>query len=430
MKSKWKYGNQLATGNWQWRKNLQLRICNLPIASCLLSVAYCLLLIAYSSCNTRDKHKHIPTNKTNDLDGLAQPSNQVVFSDVKTISPKQQSIAPTLNATGIISYDPQLLNNISARYSGRIEKLYVRFNFENVTKGQRLMDIYSPEILTAQQNLVFLLMMSVTDDSLINSSIRKLQLLGLTDDQINTIKKTKQPINPLPFYSPYNGHIHDIGLSGGITNSLSVNSNMGSGMNSSQASSQLKIENLPSSQTSELTIKEGMYLQSGQPVFSIYNTNRVWAVLNIFPQDASLIKGGEKVSITAETNPGNLIYSTISYIEPVAGQNASSIKARVYLQNGENLHLKIGTLVTAKITTKEISGLWLPRNAVVNLGPKQIVFQKNENHFVTKTIRIGIVADSLVQVISGLTGNENIAVNAQFMVDSESFIETDNHEVE
>src|SRR4029450_9626387 len=126
---------------------------------------------------------------------------------------------------------------------------------------------------------------------------------------------------------------------------------------------------------------------TGQSMFSVYNTNQVWAVLDIFPQDAPLIKTGDKVSIKAETNLSNVITSTISYIEPVSGQNASAIKARVYLQNEENLHLKIGTLLSAKITSTEIKGMWLPRNAIVNLGQKQIVFLKIENYFITKSIQ-------------------------------------------
>ena len=383
-----------------------------------------------TSCSTRNEHKHIPTNKASELDGLAQPTNQIVFSEVKTITPKQQSITPILNATGIISYDPRLLNNISARFSGRIEKLYVRFNFSTISKGQRIMDIYSPEILTAQQNLIFLLNNSSNDIALINSSKQELKLLGLTDEQLKQIETTKQPINPIPIFSPYSGHIHDIGISNGVTSASSSKSNgMSSGMNSSTASSpQMQIENLPSSQTSALSIKEGMYLESGQQIFSVYNTDKVWAVLNIFPQDAALVKVGYKVSITEETNPAYVISSTISYIEPVAGQNASAIKARVYLQNAENFPLKIGTLISAKIASTGIKGIWLPRNAVVNLGQKQIVFLKAENYFTTKIIYTGIVTDSLVQIIAGLKEGETVAANGQYLVDSESFIQTGDDE--
>ena len=410
--------------NWKYDKQISL-----VIERVLLSIFIGVLLL-FSSCNNAEEHKYISSNKTNDLGGLEQRSNQTVFSDVKTITAEQKTINPILNATGVISYDPQMLNIISARYSGRIEKLYVRFNFENVTKGQRIMDVYSPEILTAQQNLIYLLNNSASDILLVNSSKQKLQLLGLTDEQIKQIETTKQPINPLPVYCLYNGHIHDMGSSNGVASSSSSMSNgMGSMTNSSSSkTTQEQIENLPSSQTSALTFKEGMYVQNGQSIFAVYNTDKVWAVLNIFPQDAALIKVGDKVSISDETNPENVIAATINYIEPVAGQNASAIKARVYLQNTDNLNLKIGTLVSAKINSKEISGIWLPRNAVVNLGQKQVVFLKNENHFNTKTIQTGIITDSLIQIINGLKGNEQVAANAQFLVDSESFIKTNDNE--
>ncbi len=416
MKRRWKYDNQFAIDNWQLTRTFR-------------QFAYCLVLIACCSCNSGNEQKHSSINQTIELDALAQPTNQKVFSQIKVIALKQQAITPILNATGVISYDPRLLNSIGARFSGRIEKLYVRFNFQTVSNGQRIMDIYSPEILTAQENLIFLLNYDSDDSALINLSKHKLQLLGLTAEQLDQIEITKQPINPLPVYSPYNGHIHDPGSSKGQSSSSFINNGMSSEMGSSATpTSQRQIENLPSSQTSALSIKEGMYVEGGQQLFAVYNTNQVWAMLNIFPQDAALIKVGDNVSITAETNPNMAISSTISYIEPVAGQNASAIKARVYLKNEENLHLKIGALITARITSSEVIGMWLPRSAVVNLGQKLIVFLKTENYFTVRTIQTGIVTDSLVQIISGLEGNEQVAANAQYMVDSESFIQTEINE--
>ncbi|MBK8586909.1 MAG: efflux RND transporter periplasmic adaptor subunit [Bacteroidetes bacterium] len=195
----------------------------------------------------------------------------------------------------------------------------------------------------------------------------------------------------------------------------------------SESPTQMQVENLSSSRTSALAIKEGMYLQSGQAFFSVYNISQVWAVLDIFPQDAALIHIGDKVSLTTETNPTNVIHSTISYIEPVAGQNYSAIKARVYLKNSQDRQLKIGALVSANIISSEIKGIWLPRNAIVNLGYNQIVFVKSENRFVAKVIQTGVLTDSLVQIKSGLKENEMVAANAQFMVDSESFIQTENN---
>ena len=414
MKKNWKFDKGMARGN------------GIVAFSVFIGIA---ILFFIASCSSRDEHKHIQTNKTSELEGLEQPTNQTVFSDVKTILPMQQTITPRLNAIGVIVYDPRSLNNISARFSGRIEKLYVRFNFENVFKGQRIMDIYSPEILTEQQNLIYLLNSSIKNFPLINSSKTKLQLLGLNNEQLKQIETTKQPINPLPIYSPYTGHIHDLGISSGVTSVASSKANgMSSGMNTtSESPTQMQVENLSSSRTSALSIKEGMYLQSGQAFFSVYNISQVWAVLDIFPQDAALINIGDKVSLTTEANPTTVIQSTISYIEPVAGQNYSAIKARVYLKNSQDRQLKIGTLVSANITSSEIKGIWLPRNAIVNLGYNQIVFVKSENRFVTKVIQTGAFTDSLVQIKSGLKENEMVAANAQFMVDSESFIQTENN---
>src|ERR1017187_7313288 len=126
------------------------------------------------------------------------------------------------------------------------------------------MDVYSPEILTAQQNLIYLLNNSASDILLVNSSKQKLQLLGLTDEQIKQIETTKQPINPLPVYCLYNGHIHDMGSSNGVASSSSSMSNgMGSMTNSSSSkTTQEQIKNLPSSQTSAQTYKEEMYVQN------------------------------------------------------------------------------------------------------------------------------------------------------------------------
>ncbi len=379
-----------------------------------------LIFLSQLSCHPNNK-KEVEQNSPPDLDGLVQATNQTVFSEVKTIAVNDQSVRPVIDAPGIISYDPSFLNIISARYSGRIESLYVKFNFQLVRRGQRIMDIYSPEILTAQQNLIYLLNNAAQDRNLIDLSKQKLQLLGLNVEQVKQIESSKQLINPIPVYSPYDGHIHDIGISGGIS-SEGMNND---GENMGKASSpKARIETLPSSGSTSLSIKQGMYVQNGQSIFAVYDIKKVWAVLNVFPQDAALIKTGDSVLITPETNPSNIIHAKVNYIEPLAGQNASAIKIRVYLEN-MGRPLEIGTLVNARIIPKKAEGFWLPRKSVINLGRDQIVFIKSGDHFITRNIQTGILTDSLIQITSGLKGDEQIAENAQYLVDSESFIKSD-----
>lgn len=387
-------------------------------------------VLMISDCQHADKNGQTATLPKG-LEGLVKPTNQIIISEVNTVTPKYLTITPVFTETGSIAYDPRLINNVSIRYTGRIEKLYVRYNFQTVLQGQRLMDIYSPDILTEQQNLIFLLESPVKDDLILAASKKKLLLLGLLPDQIDQIISTKQPINPLPVFSPYTGHIHDIGISGG---SEPTTSSMGNAMPSSSMNtpspglSPILIENLPSSRTSELSIQEGMYVQRGQSVFAVYSTKAVWAVLNIFPKDARFIQVDNKVVITNETHLGQSIAAVINYIEPVVGQNASAIQARIYLQNTDDLNLKIGTLLTAKITASKIPGWWVPRAAVIDLGQKQIVFERREDHFQAKQVRTGFTTDSLIQILGNLDNSTRIAVNAQYLIDSESFIQIKDNE--
>jgi len=395
-----------------------------------LGLSFLIILLIFSACKPTEEESHVSTKIDGNLDGLEQPANQTVFSDVKTIEATERKIQPVVNATGLVTYDPRLLKNISARFGGRIEKLYLRYNFEKISKGQRIMDIYSPEILTEQQNLIFLIKNSPKELALIYSSKQKLQIFGLTSEQIDMITGRLKPINPLPVYSPFTGHIHDIGSNGNVNSTEQTMSGAMSTPSSDNRSEKntVQIENLPSSQNSAISIKEGMYVKRGQPIFNVYNIDKIWAIFNVFQKDAAFIKVGDKIAMTAETNPVQLIPSFINYIEPLTGQNASTIKIRVYLNNNENHFLKIGTLLSAKITTKEIVGLWLPRTAVVNLGQKQIVFFRVDNRFTARQVKTGAINDSFIQITEGLKLNEKVASNAQYMVDSESFIKYNDNE--
>ena len=91
------------------------------------------------------------------VNDMIKATNEAVLSNIKIIKPAYSSIPVTINTKGIITYDPKTFSSIASRYKGRIEKLYLRFRFERVKKGQKLFDIYSPEMITTQQNLIFLI---------------------------------------------------------------------------------------------------------------------------------------------------------------------------------------------------------------------------------------------------------------------------------
>lgn len=337
---------------------------------------------------------------------ILQPANEFVVSSipVTTMQPRAEQIE--IEALGYISYDNRNAGSIAARVSGRIEKLYVRYRFQKINKGQRIMDVYSPEILTAQQNLLFLLKNDPDNASLVQAASDKLRLLGMNEQQLQDLIKNKTPAFTIAVYSNYSGHIHESSNSGTMENK---EGNM-------KDISQL---------TEELNIKEGMYVQKGQSVFKVYNPDKAWALLNIYADQQALVKKGNPVRVVPETAPGKDFRATIDFIEPFFRAENKTITARVNFDNGL-LKIPVGSQVKATIFGNTKNAFWLPRQAVLSLGLDAVVFRKYANGFKAQKISTGMLHDNNIQVLDGLSENDSVASNAQYLMDSESFIKIKN----
>ncbi len=337
------------------------------------------------------------------LDFLLKPTNAYVLSQVKTISPKQIELPIEINATGKITYDTREVSVVSARVNGRIEKLYIKYRFQPVEKGQKLMDIYSKDLVTEQENFIYLLKGDAENKTIVKTAENRLILQGLTEDQINELKKTKKPIQSVTIYSPYSGHLHQLSSSSESNNMNSMN----------------KIN------SEELTMKEGMYVQKGQTVFNIYNTKKVWAILSIYSDKVDQIKTGQKVKIKIDDETSFNGTYTIDFIEPEIKTGENTVPVRVYISNADN-NIKIGSNVKGVIEAGTKKGLFIPSDALVHLGNSAVVFVKENELLKAQQVQIGIESNNWVEVISGLTEKDIVAENAQLLIDSESFIKIEN----
>lgn len=334
-----------------------------------------------------------------ELETLLKPTNEFVVSALPVTTPQDSSISISLQAYGTIESDSRADGTVSARVSGRIEKLYLHYRFQDVEAGQKVMEIYSPELLTAQQDLLFLIKNDAENLSFINASKQKLLLLGMSETELNNVIATRKPLYSVSVYSNYSGHVHDAGTGNNMTER---------GMNNSSTDKQ------------ELSLREGMYVNKGQPVFMISNHHKAWAALQIFPNKQSIIKKGDVVQIIPETDTTAIIKGKIDFIEPFFRDNDKTLTARVYFDNIDML--TIGSHVTAKIYSGNRQALWLPQTAVLSLGMNEVVFIKTDGGFVAHKITSGIRTDNNVQILSGLNEKDTVAANAQFLMDSESFI--------
>ena len=336
------------------------------------------------------------------LNDLLQPTNRFVVSAIPITTLKRSEELIEVESLGTVSYDTRLVNTISARVSGRIEKLYVKYRYQHVMKGERIMDIYSPELLTTEQELLFLIKNDPSNSSLINAAKQKLLLLGTSEGQLQQIIRTQKPSLSIAVYSNYSGHIHEAG-------------NKMPGMTSEGQKTDVSLT------TEELPVKEGLYVEKGQVIFQLFNTDRSWVLLNIFPEYQNLIKTGDAVRIVPETVPANNFRAQIDFIEPFYRKESKTLTARVYFNNTQ-LQIPIGSQVKATIFVNTKEATWLPKDAVLSLGVDKIVFKKTVGGFQVHKVGTGLVYKNQIQILSGLSQADSVAANAQFLTDSESFI--------
>ena len=135
----------------------------------------------------------------------------------------------------------------------------------------------------------------------------------------------------------------------------------------------------------------------------------------------SMVKVGNPVRIVPETAPDKNFRAKIDFIEPFFREGSKTLTARVYFQNNE-MNMTVGSQVKATIFGNTQKGNWLPKDAVISLGLDKIVFKKYGDVFKALKVEIGLTYNNKIQIINGLTPYDAVAANAQFLMDSESFI--------
>ncbi|HEY8400535.1 MAG TPA: efflux RND transporter periplasmic adaptor subunit [Cytophagaceae bacterium] len=410
---------------------------------------YCTILVLLFSCSQENKHEHSHHHSHSDepvtyycpmcpgqeqdspgvckvckmdlvkredkffgvtKDMIVMPVNEYVQGELPVVKPIDTSFAAKLKVSGFITYDPQRVNNVSSRFEGRIEKLYKRYEYQPVKKGEPLFDVFSHSLIAAQQEYVFL-KKNETDEYLLKKARKKLELLGLTSLQIDKLNHHDHK-SSVTVYSPYTGFL--IRMDDPAFNMSNVSS-----MNSMNAS---LVDDNSNGLRKEL-LKEGAFISKATPVMKIANTDIVWGILNIYAKDITSVNQGDPVALVIQGS-SDTISAKISYIESVLNEQYQTIRARVILPNAGGA-IKINSLLNAEISTRPVKGLWLPEKAVYDLGNKFIVFKKEGSHFKSLEVEIGIITNGFIQVLTGISANDEIASAASYLTDSESSIKVE-----
>lgn len=358
---------------------------------------------------------------TDELSRLTKSPNEAVVSAIKTIKPEFKSVGVSVDAVGIVTYDTRNIYTIPARVGGRIEKMYLKYEFESVRKGQKIAEVYSAELITAQRELLYLLEHDGDNQMLIEGAKRKLELFGLSTSQITDLTNRMETSSVFAVYSPYDGYVITNDLAPSVSQRMTQPSSAGGemgGMNASSSGAASASNVANSNAQSTFLVREGNYVSTGQTLLKIVNTNALRIELDLVGAQMGMVKRGDKLEL--DLGNGDKVQASVDFVQPFFNEGQNFLKIRVYTHKVNSLH--IGQLVRARIDMKSKESLWIPKTALLDLGTDKIVFIKDGDIVTPKRIATGIRTDDLVEVTSGLASSAEIAINAQYLVDSESFI--------
>ena len=389
-----------------------------------LSFFFVLVTLLLASCQTKPKKDHHDIGKVAidaELKALIAPSNEQVVAKAAVVKASYETKIFTAEVQGIVNYDTRSETSVASRVGGRLEKLYIKYNYQPVKKGQLLFEIYAPDLAAAQQELIYL-SQSAGDERLLAQAKQRLLLLGMNNQTIQQVLQSKKVNYRIPVYSPADGYILEKQFA---NNSAAVTAPStetgGDGMSGMSGDGSITPSAAPTTQVnnSPVLLREGQYVNAGQSIFTIYKADQLLAEFALKPNLGALVKKGTKLAFykTADKE-GSFQTSTIGLIQPMikAGENFTA--ARVYLNKGI---FKAGEILTAKIPVLVPQSYWLPETAVVSIGAQSMAFKKENGVFVSVNLNTGLRMNGMVQVKEDIS-NVEFAKNASYLVDSESFI--------
>jgi len=340
------------------------------------------------SCNreTENKNHTDPYQLTIDssLAVLLPPVNQEVVGNVAVVTAQSGSQLLSLEVPGKITYDTRNETRIASRVSGRIERLMIKYNYQPVKKGTLIMEIYSPDLVSAQRELI-LISKNEAEAALLQRAKQRLLLLGMQSKQVEQVLASGEPLYRVPVYSPVSGYI---------------------------------LENEKASNQSPILVREGQYVQSGESLFNVYQLGNLIAEFSLEPQIANSLKSGSEILVQAIGDSYDVFKEKIGIIEPALKNGESFSIARVYLKSG---NFYPGQLVKAHIPISIKGGWWLSSEAVWQAGDHSIIFKKEKEIFRPYEVKTGAKFNGMVQVLEDIDGWE-IAANSFYLIDNESFI--------
>lgn len=301
---------------------------------------------------------------------------------VRTALVTKSTFNLTINSLGTVKANQDAVWQINSRVSGWIEKLYVKSVGTEVSEGQKLYALYSPELVKAQESLVNSIKLNRA--VLVESSKARLKALGVSVGQINQVMKTQKVFQQIDIYAPKKGTI------------------------------------------TQLTVNEGAFIAPSTPVVKAVNLETVWVDVEVFSGQMSSVKLGDAATMTLDYFPGKKWNGNVDFIYPEMSESNRSLRVRLQFDNPTK-QLKPNMFSSVMLTpVMQKERLQIPREAVIYAGNmNRVVLALGGGKFRSVLVKVGLENKGFVEILSGLEAGQKIVTSAQFLLDSESSISAD-----
>ncbi|MCL5030522.1 MAG: efflux RND transporter periplasmic adaptor subunit [Bacteroidetes bacterium] len=306
---------------------------------------------------------------------------------------KKMKLSRTIRTTANIAYDETKLYTISTKIMGYVEKLYVDYTGQVVKKGQPLLSIYSPDLVSTQeeylQAIKYRNQISGSGSSiskqgaeqLVESAKRRLLYWDISEKEIQALEKRGTPEKTMTIYSPANGI---------VTDKMIIN---------------------------------GQNIMPGMALYKIADLTTVWGLAQIYQYELPWIKLGDKVDLQLSYLPGKTFQGRITYIYPFLDTESKTVQVRIEIHNTGNYEFKPGMFADATIKSPlTLETAAVPNQAIIHTGTRDVaIIALGNGYFKPVDVTLGARGDGgYVQILKGLSEGENIVTSSQFLIDSES----------
>lgn len=342
-----------------------------------------------TSAEKADPQSAGESDGTRRADIMIDPRRQQLIG-VRTVPVERRALTATVRTVGVVRYDETRLADINLKLEGWVRDLYVDTTGEFVKAGQPLFALYSPELVTTQNE--YLLALKTREqvrhsqladarehaDRLVESAKQRLALWDLPPDQFSKLEESRQAQTEIVFRSPVTGYVI------------------------------------------EKHALQGQHVMPGQSLYKIADLSTVWVEADLYEGELPRVRVGAPATVTIDAYPGERFTGKVAFIYPFVGEQTRTVKVRFALAN-RGARLKPGMYANVELPTSTGRSLVVPTNALLDSGQEQIVFvAQGDGYFEPRRVKVGRRLDEAIEIVEGLKEGESVATGAAFFLDSES----------